>query len=306
MENLILIDGNSIFHRAYHSMPPFKTQSGELVNATYGFASMLLDLMNIEKPDYIAVTFDMKGKTFRHVEYAEYKATRKKAPDDLYAQLPRIKEVVTAFEIPIYEMEGYEADDLLGTLATQAEEKDKIMTYIVTSDRDALQLVSEKTNVIAPVRGLKETIVFDTSKVLEKYGLHPNQIIDMKGLQGDSSDNIKGVAGVGEKTARTLLQKYGTLEKIYDNLDEITGSLHNKLKNDKESAFFSKKLATIVLDVPKELDLNGCKVHEYDRTIVENLFLELEFKTLLKKFKNFDNHYSQKRIEKNPLQSSLF
>ncbi len=306
MEKLILIDGNSILHRAFHALPPFKTSKGEITNAVYGFSSMLLGIMNNEKPDYIAVAFDMRGPTFRHKEYKEYKATRTKAPDELYSQIPRIKEVVMTFQIPIFEIEGFEADDLLGTLAKQAEEEENLETYILTGDRDALQLVSEKTKVIAPIKGINTTKVFDPQAVLEKYGVTPEQVPDLKGLQGDNSDNIKGVAGVGPKTAKTLLQKYKTVEGIYEHIDELKGKVKENLVNDKESAFLSKKLATIVLDAPKKLDLNECKTHTYDREKIEGLFAELEFSSLIKKLQKFDTHYSKKKLEDNPNQASLF
>ena len=306
LQKLILIDGNSIIHRAFYAIPPFETKNGELVNAAYGFASMLLTILKNEKPDYIAVSFDMRGKTFRHIEYKEYKATRKKAPDELYSQIPRIKEVVRTFKIPIYEVEGFEADDVLGTLAKQAEKIEDMDCYIVTGDRDALQLVGPRTKVISPIRGFNETIVYDTPKVLEKYGLKPSQITDMKGLQGDSSDNIKGVAGIGQKTAKTLLQKYGTIDNVYEHLDEITGAVHDRLKKDRDSAFFSRKLATIVLDTPTELDIEACKTHEYEKEKIEELFQELGFNSLLKKLNSVDGHYSEKNQAQNSAQATLF
>ncbi len=306
MKKLILIDGNAIIHRAFHSMPPFRTSKGVLVNAVYGFGSMLLTIMNTEKPDFIIVSFDMKGKTFRHVEYKEYKATRKKAPDELYEQIPLIKKMVEIFQIPIYETPGFEADDVLGTLSKQAEERPDLHTYIVTADRDALQLVSEKTRVISPVRGFVETQIFDHQAVVDKYGLLPSQIPDMKGLEGDSSDNIKGVAGVGKKTAKTLLQKYGSIENIYENLEEITGKVKERLENDKDSAFFSKMLATIVRDVPMDLDLDAAKSHDYDHQKITDFLLEHEFKSLLGKFKMMNNHYSEKQNIEKDIQPSLF
>ncbi len=306
MKKIILIDGNAVIHRAFHAIPPFKTSTGEQVNAVYGFSSILLNLLNYNTPDYIAVSFDLKGPTFRHEEYKEYKATRKKAPDELYSQIPRIKSVVKAFEIPIYEIEGFEADDVLGTLAKQIEKEEDIKTYIFTGDMDAVQLVNEKTVVLSPARGSKEPIVYDVQRVLSKYGLKPSQIPDMKGLQGDSSDNIKGVAGVGAKTAKVLLQKYGNIENIYDHLDEITGRVHENLKNDKENAFFSRKLATIVTNVPIELDLEGCHTHKYDKDKVIALFGELEFKTLIGRLTKFNNHSQKKKIEEDKTQQSLF
>lgn len=304
MNKLILIDGNALIHRAFHALPPFKTSKGELVNAVYGFTSILLNILNIEKPSHIAVSFDLKGKTFRHEEYKDYKATRIKAPDELYEQIPRIKEIVKAFEIPIYEMEGFEADDVLGTLAVQAEQNSDLKTYIFTGDKDALQLVTEKTQILMPMQGIKEPIIYDIQKVLGRYGINPRQIPEMKGLQGDPSDNIKGVKGIGPKTARILLQKYGNLENIYSHLDEIKGSVQEKLKIDKESAFFSRKLATIITEVPIKLNLENCKTHEYNLDNIIKLFEELEFKTLLKRLDIFHQHSSSVKISEN--QSTLF
>ncbi len=289
LQKLILVDGNAIVHRAYHAMPPFRTKKGELVNAVYGFASMILNILKKEKPDFVAVSFDTKAKTFRHEEYKEYKATRVKGPDELYLQFPRVKELVRAFNIPIYELDGFEADDVLGTLAHQADEKKNIRTYIMTGDQDTLQLITERTSVLYPVKGFGETMIYDVPRVLAKFGLGPIQIPDFKGLKGDSSDNIPGVKGIGEKTAITLLQKYGSLENIYENLDQIKGSVHDKLERDKEQAFFSKKMATIVLNVPITLDLPSCHTHDYDKNKVSALFEELEFNSLLKKLNDFQS-----------------
>ncbi|MBT4917553.1 hypothetical protein HN709_00495 [Candidatus Peregrinibacteria bacterium] len=307
MKKLILIDGNAVIHRAFHGLPPtFRTPEGELVNAVYGFSSILLNILNVEKPEYIAVSFDLAKKTFRHEEYKEYKATRKKAPDELYAQFARVKEVVKAFQIPIYEIEGFEADDVLGTLAKQAEKKEDIMTYIFTGDMDILQLVTERTNAMTPTKGLQPPKVYTPEEVVKKWGLKPSQVVDMKGLQGDSSDNIKGVPGIGPKTAQTLLQKYGDLEGIYKHLDKINGSVHDKLEKDKESAFFSRRLATIVTDVPMTLDLEECKTHEYDQDKIAELFLSLNFKSLLGRLTAFNNHSDTQKIEDSPTQQSLF
>ncbi|MDA1060245.1 MAG: hypothetical protein O3B47_00435 [bacterium] len=300
----ILIDGNAIIHRAFHGLPPFKTSQGEQVNAVYGFASILLNIMNKEHPDYTAVAFDLKGPTFRHEEYKEYKATRTKAPDELYSQIPRVKELVEAFKIPRFEKQGFEADDVLGTLAKKAEEDEDVETLIVTGDLDILQLVTDKTMVYALTQKFNEPVLYDRAKVFERYGLTPSQITDMKGLQGDSSDNIKGVAGVGAVTAKNLLQKYGNIENIYENLDEITGSTHTKLSNDRESAFLSKRLATIITDVDIDLDLDACRTHEYDEEILRKIFEELEFTSLIKRLNTFHKHSSSKRVEEK--QATLF
>lgn len=306
MKNIVLIDGNSVFHRAYHALPPFKTLEGEPINAVYGFTSMLLNILNQFKPDYMAVAFDVAGKTFRHHEYTEYKATRKKAPDDLYIQIPRAKEILEKFNIPVFGVEGFEADDLLGTLAHQAEKHPDLQTFILTSDRDALQLVNEKTHMIAPVKGISQTFIYTPEEVQKKYGLSPSQIPDMKGLQGDSSDNIKGIAGVGAKTAQTLLEKYGSIEGIYENIENLKGKLKEKFVEGRNDAFVSKHLATIVLDAPVTLDLEHSKITDYDIEQIQSIFDMLQFASLTKKLNTFNVAYSKKRLEEKITQKSLF
>ena len=306
-KKFILIDGNAIIHRAFYAIPQsFRSKEGELVNAVYGFASMLLNILNAEKPDYIAASFDLKGKTFRHEEYEDYKATRTKAPDGLYEQFPKIKDLVRTFGIPIYEVQGFEADDVLGTLAVQAKDMPHLHTYIVTGDMDTLQLVDERVSVLSPVKGFKEKMVYDPDAVVKKYGLKPSQITDLKGLQGDSSDNIKGVQGIGPKTATALLTEFGTIENIYENIDQVKGKTQEKLLNDKENAFFSKKLATIILDVPIELNLEDCATHEYDQEKVAELFIELEFKSLLGKLGMFNRKSAERKATEEGKQQTLF
>ncbi len=283
MKKLVLIDGNAIIHRAYHALPPLTTKKGELVNAVYGFSSMLLKVIDDLKPDYILASFDLAGPTFRHEEFADYKGTRVKAPDDLYAQIERVKEVTRAFNIPIYEIAGFEADDVIGTLARQADEKEGLETVIVTGDLDTLQLVTEKTTVYALRRGMSDVVIYDMAKVRERYEIEPNQVVDMKGLKGDPSDNIPGVKGVGEKTAITLVKKYGTIEGIYEHLEELKGALKDKLERDKMQAIMSKHLATIVTTVPMELNLAEAVTHEFDRQKIVALFQELNFFSMIKR-----------------------
>ena len=306
MQKLILIDGNAVLHRAYHAIPPFTSPAGDVVNAVYGFASVLLNILNTEKPQYIAVSFDTPKKTFRHIQYAEYKATRKKAPDDLYPQMPKIQELVKTFDIPIFAVDGFEADDVLGTLSLQAEELEDIKTYIFTGDMDILQLITEKTFVMTPTKGLQAPKIYDKAAVYEKYGITPSQIIDMKGLQGDNSDNIKGVRGVGPKTTKTLLQKHKNLEGVYEHADEIPGKMGENIRNEKESAFTSRELATIVRDVPIKLDLEACKSHQFDQERVANLFTQLGFKSLLRRLGNFHNHSEVIKKEEDSSQQTLF
>lgn len=281
-KTLILIDGNALIHRAYHALPPLTTKKGELVNAVYGFAATLLAVLEKFKPDYVAATFDLAAPTFRHKAYADYKATRVRAPDDLYAQIPRVKEVVRAFNIPIYEKEGLEADDVIGTLARQAEKKDA-ETIIVTGDLDTLQLVTPRTKVFTMRRGLSDTVLYDAEGVVQRYGLTPAQLPDFKGLRGDASDNIPGVKGIGEKTAVMLLQKYDTLEGVYKNISKITPPVRAKLERDKMQAILSKQLGTITRTAPIALDIGACATHDFDRTAIAALFGELNFMSLLKR-----------------------
>lgn len=279
---LILLDGNALVHRAYHALPPLTNKEGQTVGAVYGVAMTLLSVLEKFKPDHIAASFDLSAPTFRHEAYAEYKATRQKAPDDLYEQIPLVKELVRAFNIPIYEKEGYEADDCVGTLARQAEKKG-IETVIVTGDNDALQLVTPSVKVFALRKGVKDIVLYDEAAVREKYGFPAVALPDYKGLAGDSSDNIKGVAGIGAKTATNLLVEYGTLEGVYDALPDIKESVRKKLKADRESAFASKDLGTIRTDVPIELDLELAQAREFDSDHVASFFREMGFYSLLKR-----------------------
>jgi DNA polymerase-1 len=277
----VLIDGHALAYRAYYALPPSLTTSkGELTNAVFGFTSMLLNVLRDEKPDYIAVAFDV-GKTFRHEEYKEYKAHRAKMPDELRTQMARIQEIVRALGIPIIEAEGYEADDVLGTLAQKAE-KEGLETLIVTGDTDTFQLIDRHTRVLTSRRSFSDTVVYDQRGIEKRYGLQPQQLIDYKALVGDSSDNIPGVRGVGKKTATRLLQRYGSVEEIYAHLDEVKSSrFRNALEKGSESAFLSKFLAAIVTDVPIKLDLEACRAAEFDRDKVMELFRELEFRALV-------------------------
>lgn len=254
-KTLVLIDGNAIIHRAYHALPPLTSKKGELVNAVYGFSSTLLSVIAKFKPDYIIATFDLAGPTFRHKEFKEYKATRVKGDDELYAQIPRVKEVVRAFNIPIFEKVGFEADDLIGTLSQQVSKLPNLESLIVTGDLDTLQLVSGKTKVYTMRRGITDSVLYDESGVWERYGLKPRQLKDFKGLRGDASDNIPGVKGIGEKTAIELLKKYGSVEGVYKNISHLSGAVKEKLEKGKMDALLSKKLGTIDTNVPVKFDL---------------------------------------------------
>lgn len=282
-KRLVLIDGHAQAYRMFYalSMENFATREGEPTNATYGFTRSLLDIITADDPpDYLAVSFDT-GKTFRDDLFDEYKGTREKMPDELAVQIERIREMVQAFNIPLLEAEGYEADDVLGTVAHLVKDDD-VETLIVTGDRDLLQLVNETTHVQLPGRRLSDIQIYDTDAVRERYGLEPGQIVDLKALMGDSSDNIPGVAGVGEKTAVKLLQEYDTLEAIYEHLDEVESTrFRNALEKGEDAAWLSQKLARIVTDVPLDFDLQACETHDYEREKVAELFQQLEFRSLI-------------------------
>jgi DNA polymerase I len=289
-KKLILIDSNALIHRAYHALPPLTTKNGEIVNAVYGFTSVLLNVLNKFKPDYIAATFDLKEPTFRHKEYKDYKATRVKAPDDLYEQIPRVKEIVEAFNIPIVEKEGYEADDLIATFARKTEKlHPDIEVIIVTGDLDTLQLVNDQVKVFALRRGMSDSVLYDTQAIRERYGLAPNQMVDYKGLRGDPSDNLPGVKGVGEKTATELLKKYGSLEGVYKNLNDIKEGIRKKLEKDKVQAYFSKRLAKLIDSVPVSFDIKKCTAEDFSRVKAINLLRDLEFFSLLRRLPGYED-----------------
>lgn len=277
----IIIDGNSLLYRAFYALPLLKTKTGVFTNAVYGFTTMLMKVLNEEKPACLAIAFDKGKTTFRNDHFEDYKAHRKATPDELRPQFPLVKEIVRAFRIPVYEIEGYEADDIIGTVSLKAEEMG-YETVIVTGDRDALQLVSPKTKVMLTKKGISEMELYDENKVAERYGLKPAQIIDMKGLMGDTSDNIPGVPGIGEKTAVKLVLEYGSVEELLANRGTVTGKLRDKLEQYAEQALLSKKLATIIRNVPIEIDLRECVVEEPDYAKLLGLGQSLEFKALTK------------------------
>lgn len=308
---LVLIDGHAIIHRAFHAMPQLTTPKGELVNGVYGFALILLNVLKEIKPTHIVVALDVGGETIRHKAFAEYKAHRVKAPDEMSGQVPRIKEVLNAFNIPVYEKKGFEADDIIGTLSRQAERHRDLETFIVTGDLDTLQLVSPQVKVFTMRRGLTDTIIYDEKLVRERFGFNPDQVVDYKGLRGDPSDNIPGVSGIGEKTAADLVRKYKNIEKIYQALEkgkiEISERYQGLLKEQKDQACLSKKLATILTDLPIKLDLEKSELHNFERTKVLKLFQELGFRSLISKLpfsskemnlgqkSLFDKHGAQKK-----------
>ena len=290
---LILIDGHALAYRAFYALPDdMKTSRGELTNAIFGFTSMLINVLRDEQPTHIAVTFD-KGRTFRHDIYPEYKAHRAKMPEEMQAQMRRVRQMVEVLGIPIFEQEEYEADDLLGTLACQAKEQG-MDTLIVTGDKDLLQLVDQHTHVLTSHWRFSDTVIYDMEGVKQKYdGLTPSQLVDYKGMVGDKSDNIPGVYGVGEKTATKLLKRYGSLEAIYEHLDEVQTRFRNKLKEGRDEAFLSRRLGVIACDAPVQLDLEACRVRSFDRERVLGLFRELEFRSLAERLLELEQEYSQ-------------
>jgi DNA polymerase-1 len=277
---LVLVDSHALIHRAYHAIDARLTSSsGEPTNATFGFASTLLKVLSDEKPELVAACFDV-GPSFRHEEFAEYKAHRPEMAEDLRPQIKRSREVAEALGIPVFGLERYEADDLLGTLARQASEQN-IDVVIVTGDSDTFQLITPRVHVLTFARQINETVVYDETKVKERYGLTPRQLIDFKALKGDPSDNIPGVKGIGEKTATSLVQKHGSVESIYEHLDDVEPRWREKLASGRDDAFMSKHLVTIVTDAPIQLDVNACRVGEYDYERAVTLFRELGFRTLI-------------------------
>jgi len=302
---LVLFDGNALIHRAFHAIPPLTvSKTGEMVSAVYGFALMLLKVINELKPTHYAIAFDMKGPTFRHQMFDQYKAQRPPTPDELVNQLGRVRQLVEAFHIPIFELEGYEADDVLGTLSHQASQQD-IDTIIVTGDADTMQLVSPRVRVLYPKprRAFSDTTLYDEAAVSQKYGVKPEQIADFKGLVGDPSDNIPGVSGIGEKTAVKLLQQFGSIEQIYDHIDEVTPpKLQALLRENEAIARQSKELATIVTQTPVSLNLDDCHISQYDRHQVTELFRELEFASLLPKLPQIETEEVATQVETKPPQ----
>ena len=279
---LILFDGNALVHRAFHALPPLSiNRTGEMVNAVQGFASTLLKLLRENKPDYWAIAFDRAAPTFRHEMFEDYKAQRPKTPPELVTQIERVHQLAGAFNLPVFEMDGFEADDLIGTISAQAGAKG-IDTLIVTGDNDMLQVVKPGVRVMSPRRGFADTVVYDVPAVKEKYGLEPAQLISYKALVGDASDNIPGVKGIGDKTAVKLLQQFNDLEGIYSHIDQVEPERIRKLLRDShETAMQNEKLAAIVTDVPVVFDSDACRVSSYDRNSVVELFRELGFSTML-------------------------
>ncbi len=284
-KRLVLFDGNAILHRAYWAFPTtLTTKQGELVNAVYGFSKIVLRVLTDLKPAYVICAFDLPGPNFRHREFIGYQAQRPKMEADLVSQVDRVHQVVRALDIPIFTKNGYEADDVLGTLANLAKNKKAVEVVIVTGDKDILQLVDDRVKVLIPSQGFANPTLFGPKKVKEVLKVSPQQVVDFKALTGDSSDNYPGVPGIGPKTAQQLLTRFPSLEAIYDNLDKIDNqSVRNKLENGKDSAFLSQKLARIVTDLQLKFDLKKARFQDKDNQQTIDLFEQLGFRSLLKK-----------------------
>ena len=287
LENCLVIDGNSIMNRAFYGIKLLSTSDGLYTNAIFGFLNIYYMILDKLKPTYVAVAFDLKAPTFRHEMFVEYKAHRRMMPDELKIQMPIIKDILSAMNIPIYEIEGFEADDILGTIAKSNEERN-IFTYILTGDKDSLQLISDKTSVVMPSNkmGKTEYTIYTPSVLYEKLGIKPSQVIDIKALMGDSSDNIPGVPGIGEKTAYSLIGKYNNIDNIYENIDtvECTPSVKRKLLENKAMAYLSYKLATINRDVKIDLDYNKLKLSDVNAPKLTSLFERLSFKRFIDRY----------------------
>ena len=288
-KTLVIIDGNSIINRAFYALPEMSNKEGLKTNAIYGFTNMLLKIIDTYNPTHISVAFDRKSPTFRHIEFKEYKAGRKKMPDELREQFEPLKELLDKFNIHRLEIDGYEADDIIGTVSKIAE-NDGFKVYIVTGDKDAIQLASNKTTTLITKKGVGEVEEYDYNFVVEKYEMTPTQFIDLKGLMGDKSDNIPGVPGIGEKTGIKLIKEFSSIEGIFDNIENIKGSTKKKLEENKELAIMSKRLATIIRDVPIEFKLEELEYGNYNVEEVLEAFKHFGFTSLIPRIANLDNN----------------
>jgi DNA polymerase-1 len=283
-KKIMILDGNSILFRAFYALPPLKNKNGIYTNALYGFLSMLYKLLDEYQPDYICTTFDHKKPTFRHERFKDYKAGRAQAPNELVMQFALIRDILDVHKIRHLEIEGYEADDISGTLARMASEKD-MNVFLVTSDKDYLQLVRDKVNVLLTKKGVTNIALFNQSILFDEYGITPKQFIDLKGLMGDSSDNIPGVKGVGEKTGLKLIKEYGSIDGIYANIDQIQGKLKEKLESEKVQAYMSKELSEIVVDLPLELSIEELRYKEPDKKELLEMYKEYDFRLFMSRIK---------------------
>ncbi len=294
-KRLVLVDGSSYLYRAFYALPPLKSPKGEPTGAIYGFLRMISSLMGDLSPEYIAVVFDLPGKTFRHEKYQEYKANRKETPDDLKVQIPKIKELIRLWGIKIIEVPGYEADDIIATLARKGKEKG-FEVIIVTPDKDMMQLVEENIKILNPVSGE----IFDVEKVKKKYGVYPEKFVEYLAMIGDTVDNIIGVRGVGPKTASKLLNQYGSIENILKNIDQLKPKLQEAFKEAQERLQKNVFLVKLKSDIPLEIDVEDLKKEKADLQKLKEAFEELGFKSLIKEISK------PKKEEVNLKQNTLF
>lgn len=283
MKKLILIDGNAILHRAYHAYPPLTNNKGMVINAVYGFFAMLFSIITDQAPSYLIVCFDRAAPTFRQAMFAGYQQGRPTLPDDFVPQILLIHELLEKMSVNIFELDGYEADDMIGTLATKAVKEKNLEVVIVTGDRDMLQLVNKKVKILMPLVGISKTVLMDEKAVEQKYEVSPAQFIDYKALIGDASDGYPGVSGIGPKTASNLIRQYGTFENLYENIPNLPEKVGLKLATDAEQAALAKKLAAIITDAPISLDLEKCKCSDFDISSLREAFLDQGFNTLTKR-----------------------
>lgn len=296
-KKIMILDGSSLLYRGFYALPLLMTKDGVYTNGVYGFLTMFYRVMEEKEPDYVSIVFDKSGPTFRHEEYKEYKGTRKSTPSELVQQFPMIREILEAMNVKFLELSGFEADDIAGTLAKIGEEKG-LEVILVTGDKDYLQLATDKTKVLITRKGISDMEEFDYDKILETYEITPDQLIDLKGLMGDQSDNIPGVPGIGEKTGLKLLKEYGTIENVYENIDNITAKkLNENLRNHKDLAYLSRKLGEIVTNVPMEFKMEDFKIVEPDWENLMKIYEKLEFNSFIKKF---SGEYTPEEEELNP------
>jgi len=312
MSKLVIVDGHAIIHRAYHSIPPL-TSNGQPVNGLYGFYSMLLTALNTLDPKYLVVCLDSPGPNFRNHEFLGYRAKRKPADADLISQLPLLKSTLEQANIATFSMGGFEADDLIATITVKALRKitknkrklvDKVV--IITGDKDLMQLVDNQVSLFVPIRGLSETKIFNPEDVQEKLGVLPTQVIDLKALMGDMSDNYPGVAGIGPKVATDLLSEYQNLDNIYHHLDQIKPSVREKLEKDKDNAYLSQKLATLISNIPLTFKLSSAKLTPTSFQNLISLFKIYNFKSLIQRIEKQSPVKINKPNEIKSSQTSLF
>lgn len=309
----LIVDSNALLHRAFHALPPLTDKEGRQTGAVYGFFLTLFKAIKDTNPQFIAATFDTPSPTFRHKKFKEYKAKREKAPDEFYQQIPITKEILSVLNIPVFEKPGFEADDIIATISKKIQKEQvfpKMEIYIVTGDQDTLQLINESTKVYTLGRGIKETVVYDKEKVVEKYGLLPEQMVDFKALAGDPSDNIPGATGIGRKTAVELLKKFGDIDKIYENLErkrkikDINPRIIKILKEQKEQVLFSRILAKARDDAEIDFKIKNCKFGKVDEKKIKEVFEKYSFYSLIKRIKEILSQNSNKKEE--PLSNSNF